>query len=263
MDLALEVLPRLPNLRALIFELFPEYLPVVGLDLVRTQLEALGELWDLTRSTAPAWARERAVSPDARTLAALAPSPAVDGPSPETWEDTLGALVVGHPPPDGPAVSELAADPGTALFGKLLDEFRASMVAGVLKLTVRLLLLALGEDGVRRQLQGFRAENAPALFASQEAEAFVAYLEERSLDIPHLRDVLAFERAVIATLLDGRRRVVAFSHDPLVILRALAEARLPEEPRPGAFEVEVTPDDAEALGDYEASALRSVLVAAH
>jgi uncharacterized protein (UPF0276 family) len=263
MDLALEVLPRLPNLGALIFELFPEYLPVVGVDLVRSQLESLGELWRATRESSRAPARDGAVRPDAPTRETIALTPTTDGPSPEAWEDALGALVVGHPPAGDAVAGALAADPGTALFRKLLGEFRASMLAGVLKLTMRLLLLGLGEPGVRRLLQGFWAQSPPALFASQEAEAFAAHLQEQDLAVPHLDDVLAFERAVIATLLDGHPRVVTFSHDPLVVLRSLAEARLPQEPRAGAFEVEVTPDDAETLGEYEASALRSVLVAAH
>ena len=55
-----------------------------------------------------------------------------------------------------------------------------------------------------------------------------------------------FERAVLATLVDGEARVVPFAFEPLPLLRALAEGRLPTEPpEPGSFEIEVTPDAAE------------------
>jgi hypothetical protein len=60
--------------------------------------------------------------------------------------------------------------------------------------------------------------------------------------VPYLSDVLAFEQAVIFTLLDRNRRIVRFSSDPLVVLRALAAGRMPESPTRGAYEIEVTPD---------------------
>jgi hypothetical protein len=57
--------------------------------------------------------------------------------------------------------------------------------------------------------------------------------------------VLAFERAVLATMMDGTARIVPFEFEPLPLLRAIAEGRLPTEaPQPGRFEIEVTPDEA-------------------
>jgi hypothetical protein len=45
MELTERLLPRLPALGALIFELLPEHLPTVGLDGVQRQLEQLQALW--------------------------------------------------------------------------------------------------------------------------------------------------------------------------------------------------------------------------
>ncbi len=79
--------------------------------------------------------------------------------------------------------------------------------------------------------------------ASLEANAFARHLEGLDLRVPHLTQVLHFEEAVTATLSDGQTRIVEFEFEPLRLLRALAEGRLPDEPpQPGRFEIELTPD---------------------
>jgi hypothetical protein len=243
LELAERVVPRLPNLRALIFELFPGYLSQVGLDLVRVQLERLHAVWAARAAPRPAVSRRQPRS-----------APAAEGPSPAAWENALGALVVGRPP-DGPLARELAADPGIEVIRELLGEFRASMVTDTLKLTARLLMLALGGARFRALLEEHWRAAPPSLFAADEAARFAALLERRlprlAEEVPWLAGVLAFERAVTATLLDGVARVVAFPWDPVPVLRALAEGRLPapELVRAGSYEVELTPDDAaEAAG---------------
>lgn len=231
--LAAEVLPRLPNLRALVYELFPSYLPLVGLDTVKRELERLRGLWH---------ARERAGA--ARTLeppvATEVSRP--DGPSPEAWENALGALVVGREP-DSPLARELAADPGVGVTRELLGEFRGSMVVEVLKLSFRAIALSRGPALFDEALAGYWARAAPERFGSAEAAGFAEHLAGLALDVPYLDEVLAFERAALATLLDGRSRVVPFRHDPMLLLRPLAEGRLPLEPAVGEFEVEVTPPE--------------------
>lgn len=231
--LAAEVLPRLPALRALVYELFPAYLQLVGLGTVRRELERLRGLWA---------ARERAGA--ARTLERVpAPPPLVDGPSPEAWEDALGALVVGRAP-DSPLARELAADAGVGITRELLEEFRASMVVEVLKLSFRAIALARGPAPFDEALASYRAKAAPERFGSAEAAGFAEHLAGLALDVPYLDEVLAFERAALATLLDGRPRVVPFRHDPMLLLRPLAEGRPPRDPPVGEFEVEVMPPDA-------------------
>jgi hypothetical protein len=60
--------------------------------------------------------------------------------------------------------------------------------------------------------------------------------------------VLAFERAAIATMLDGTPRVVPFDVDPLALLGSLGDGRLPRDLPAGRFEVEITPDRVEDQG---------------
>ncbi len=156
------------------------------------------------------------------------------------------------------------------------------MVAEALKLTVRLLLATRGAPAVRALLAGFFAATPPSLFAAEEGERFAAWLAGRgALDapgvpgvpgvpgdldvpgdpgVPYLTPVLAYERALLATLHDGRPRVVPFPFDPLPVLRALAEGRLPDPALVGAgrFEIEVTPPAPEAAAGGDDAGLRAL-----
>jgi hypothetical protein len=44
---------------------------------------------------------------------------------------------------------------------------------------------------------------------------------------------------VVASEMDGEKRVVSFQHDPEVVLRAVSRGRFPDSSRPGSFQVEV------------------------
>jgi uncharacterized protein (UPF0276 family) len=231
------VVPRLPNVSAIVFEIFPSFVPLVGLDLIRTQIERLHELWALRRQK-PAQQARRPIELRVETVDGAERVP------PEEWERALGELVIGRAS-SGSAAAELADDRGVRIVEGLIHEFRASMIVGVLRLTSRLLLLALGPAAFRLILNDYWLATPPQMYASLEADAFARHLASLDLAVPHLSDVLRFEQATTATLTDGKKRVVAFDVEPLPLLRALAAGRLPDEsPRRGRFEIELTPDGA-------------------
>jgi uncharacterized protein (UPF0276 family) len=245
-ELALQVVPRLPNLKALIFELFPPYLIKVGYATVRKQLEALHRVWEQRGRPATAGSYPAAAAQPERKYSTN-PTAQPEEASPEEWENTLGALVVGRQP-TGLLAAELAGDPGVSIVKDLLAEFRASMTVSVLKLTGRYLMLGLGRPEFKALLADYWKTAPPQLFSSDEAEGFAQFLIRLELELPHLYEVLAFERAVMQTLLDGEARVAPFSCDPLPLLRALGEGRLPEMILPGEYEIEVTPENAAGQG---------------
>ena len=235
------LMPRLPNLGAIIFEIFPSFVPLVGLELVRRQLERLRELWNLRPTPGAVSPRRSRTQP--RVPLDLEPVTVEPAP-PEAWECALGNLVIGRRPEQtGLLAQELADDPAIRLVEGLIHEFRASMIVGVLRLTSRLLMLALGPPAFRLILRDYWAVTPPQMYASLEAEAFAIHLERLDLRVPRLSQLLAFERAVTNTLTDGQTRVVHFNFEPIPLLRALADGRLPDEtPQAGNFEIEVTPD---------------------
>jgi hypothetical protein len=159
----------------------------------------------------------------------------------------LGSLVVGRAPGHDFGI-ELSEDPGVALVQRLALEFRASMIASNLRRTTRLLLLALGEDVFRMILAEYRSRVTPQMFAATEARAFARFIQALGVNVPQLAEVMAFEVAVLETLLDGETRLVRFEFDPLPMLLALGDGKLPDEPgRAGLFEIEITPDTARAM----------------
>lgn len=241
--LARRIVPELPALRAVIFEITsPIFLSRLGDDGLRRQLRDLREVWERRAASLQLVAPQRfhpAVSPAAPAPALPALSPAL---SPEDWEDGLAALVVGRPP-ESPAGLALAADPGVEVLRRLVWNFRSGVLVETLGLTCRLLLLHGGDPFIRELLDGFFASAPPELFASVEAEGFAAYLERRRPDVPFLEEVLGFERAAIRAALEGRPQLVPFGFEPMSLLEPLSRGRLPESPTPGRFEVEVTPDD--------------------
>jgi uncharacterized protein (UPF0276 family) len=133
--IAEQVIPKLPNLGAIIFEIFPSFVPIVGLDLVEDQIHRLHALWQ-SRPLGVA----RLATTSSRTVVQTTEMHLADDEqeTPDAWERALGALVTDQPT-EGELTRELGRDPGVRVIRTLIFEFRASMVVGTLRLTSRLL----------------------------------------------------------------------------------------------------------------------------
>jgi uncharacterized protein (UPF0276 family) len=227
-EIAATLVPRLPNLRAILFEIHPDAVPRLGASGLSEQIRILRALWD-ARGTRAATRAPRRRSSRWRHERSIAP---------REWEDVLGALVVGKNV-EGSLAEELERDPGLVATQLLLTESRASMVAKHLALTSRLVVTTAGPAFWRALLEAYWKKEPPLPAPPLEALRFGRYLASLTLEIPYLPEVLEYERAVLASRLDGERRVVSFRHDPEVVLRALARGRVPGASGSGLFEVEV------------------------
>ncbi len=232
-ELARRAVAKLPALRALIFEMAPTWLPVVGTSFFHEEFERLHRLWDCrgTNYRKSAVPRLAEALPDGR------------GPSADEWERALGRVCLGREPQDD-LERTLSEDPGTGVVRELVNEFRAAYVMSSLRLSSRLLMLALGKQEFHALLERFWAGAMPKAFASQEGEAFATFLKGQALDVPHLAEIVEFDLAVLAAQFDGEPKVVKFSVAPLPILRALGAGRVPVDFEEGEYELTVTPDAA-------------------
>jgi uncharacterized protein len=245
-ELSQDIVPQLPNVKAMIFEVFASFLPSFGVQGVRKEMERMRRLWELRR---PGLAASNGREADKRRSSTSASTVA-------EWEAALGTVVVGRTPVTALAL-ELASDPGTSLVRDLIHEFRASMVVSVYRLSCRLMMLALTPNVFRTILEDFWTHEPPHQYAASEAEAFVAYLTAKNLRLPKLAKILEFEKAAMDTLLDGRTRVVRFSADPFPLLRALAEGRLPDIiPQEGQYEIELKAEGPVTVTGMDPSQLR-------
>jgi uncharacterized protein len=189
MALAAWLVPQLPNLRAIVFEIQPERVGEVGLAPVARQLGALRDLWQ-TRGRDAAPTESPRPLPDG--------GPPID---PETWERWLGLTIAERPAPAlDPALAAWAEAcvPSVGLYRMLAGEARASAVAVGAPATTRALLRERGGPAARALLAEFWRGQAPGHMVIDEAQAFLAYLAARPDAGPALVAAVAADRAALS-----------------------------------------------------------------
>lgn len=232
MALARDILPTLPNLGALIFELIPEYAGRAGLS-VRDycqHLEQLHRLWD---------ARGKPVSRRFRPEPGGLSVPH-SLPSPSDWETALAGLVRGRAA-DSSLSRRLEADPGVAIFQRLVRQVRFGTLAQVLTLCFRYLVLTRGLEGFESLAMAFGRERPPQAFPLDEARDFAAWLARAGVELAPAAELAAFELTCLDALSRGVSGRVRFSFEPQPVLEALGAGRIPPALVAGAYELEVVP----------------------
>lgn len=216
---AAELIPRLPNLGAIVFEVLPAYIEGLGLEAIAHQLDTLQALWRLRPALTlrPAAACEAGLP----CPALLTPQALADV---QAWEHSLGRIALGRPP--GPAGQPaLADDPGTAIFQHLVHEFRCSRIARVLRYTVLALLRHWGAPATAALMAAYTRQSPSDLYTAVEADHFARYLREHLArdpgGAPWLAEVLAFEHAMLRASICGESTQLRWSVDPGRLFDAL------------------------------------------
>jgi uncharacterized protein (UPF0276 family) len=227
-ELAREVIPWLPALGAVTLEVFPAYLPRVGTDGLRREIDTLRDLLAI--------APRPLVPPGPGT-----PAPGQGGaPGVADWEQSLAEAILLRP-----ATTELgralAREPALALYRELLGEFRASMVGTALGLTTRLLLIELGAAGMRELLSAFWLAVPPEMSAAAESIRFAEFLRARMPDVPLLPEILAFETAALRAVMQEAPQQVSLDCDIRLAIAALVDGKRPAHPGPTRFEFILDP----------------------
>ncbi|MEP6748199.1 MAG: DUF692 family multinuclear iron-containing protein [Bacteroidota bacterium] len=236
---------RLPHLKALIFEMLPEYASTVSKEAISKQLEKMHRIYDHKGKNFASVKRyiEKTI-PDQ-----LLPYSAKE------WETTLGRLALEKTVPESGLSVTLQQDNGIKIINELIFNFRASMVVTALKLSTRLLRLSLGTNLFTEHLKGFFAQSNPGVFAFAVAEKYAVYLEDAALEMPYLYELVAYEMAALNTLIDSEARSVKFSYNPFPVFRSLINGQLPEAQSSNMpFVLNIEPDeqhsDNESLNYY-------------
>jgi uncharacterized protein (UPF0276 family) len=188
MEIAADLVPRLPNLRAINFEIMPERVAEVGLAAIAARLCRMKELWNC-----------RAASPEPQDipLAALPPSePTLSDPA--AWETLLGCAITGLPEPaidEETAAWWRACTPAIDIYRMLVREGRASAVASAAPHTTRELLRHFGGTRTREILADHWRLSPPGYTSADEARAFFEFLTEVDPSLPGLADAIASDLA--------------------------------------------------------------------
>jgi uncharacterized protein (UPF0276 family) len=163
--LAADLVPRLPALAAIVFEIMPDRVTPATL---RGTAATLGRLQDIWRT------RGRDLAPP--PVAQHAGEPDCD---PATWEALLGSAATGAPEPPLPAALRAwwaECVPERALYRRLAQEARASAIAAAAPHTTRAMLGYYGPQGARRILAAFWRACPACAMAIDEARAFLDFL---------------------------------------------------------------------------------------
>ena len=249
MELCAELLPRLPNVRALTFEILPVFIPRMGLEAIAKQLQDLRGLWSVEKETSRGETRT--------ALATCGGQRSKTELSPGSWERSLAELVTGRSSSDSCSTVELSCDPGVSVLRRQIEAFRSGMVAEGLTMTLRLLLLSQGDALVRKVLSEYWQDRPPCPFASTEARSFADFLRKKQLPVKYLPEVLEIELAMLRAHVEGQDTTVKLGVDPIALYRSLGEGDLPTQVAEGQFELTVRADEGESqLGAFPASGTR-------
>ena len=220
LQLAEETVSHLPNLGAIIFEILPQYVAAIGLDRINRQLEDIAAVWRRRPAV-------RATVPPAPSFKLLYPREE-DIQDIVRWEETLARIALGWSRSEADSVG-LSEDPGGAVFEHLVREFRSGRVVRVLHYSMLALFRYLGAQAVDCLVSSYCCTQPADIFTAVEAARFAAFLQEKiddgSLRVPFLNEVLAFERALILASLYGESTELKWSVDPTALFDALEIGR--------------------------------------
>lgn len=212
--LALDLMPDLPAVGAIIFEVAPEHLRNVDSVGLLKQVEALHRLWERRGRSAGRPGRSRQ-DPESGLAA-------------REWEAALVAAL---------SSSEGGASAAIALYRDLIAAFRNGALATTLTHSLRLLQLTHGKPAVDRMLEDYDRATRPPLYPSDEAIQFAEWLDANAPITPYLDDMLALERGIVAIACAGGRGELRLGHDPSLIAAAIAEGRVPRDLSPGEYRI--------------------------
>ncbi len=207
-DLLEEIVPRLPALRAIMFEIMPDYIGTVGLSPIAAMLGRLNDIWNrhrpLVAAPMPRWTSAPIdhIEPIQTTSTKTAP-PRVNSArvTSAMWESAIGAAVVAIRGPELPAI--LAdwvgdAEHRLSIYRNYSQENRASNFVETTPQTIRHLLRNIGEVKTRAFLGRFYAEATPAFAASTDARAFLDFVSAAGIALCGLDGCIASDRALLA-----------------------------------------------------------------
>lgn len=238
LSLCAEVLPQLPNLRAIIFEVLPSYIPYMRVEVIAEQLIFLRHLWGTTKKSVVSSSINSA--PCVRTLDTgdLGHMQVRAGDSVAEWESTLAQLVTGRPGRSSPLI-HLGADPGVLMLQALVAGFRRGMVSDCLRFTLRLIMLTRGVDFLEGLFADFWRGHSPQPYTSTEAREFAAFLRSIKLEnVPYLPEILEIEMAALSARVEQIDTVACVRFNPTALMQCLGAGEVPSGLAEGRYEIQ-------------------------
>jgi uncharacterized protein len=221
------VVPRLPNLRAIVFEAQPDSMRSVTRSAHDDQRAWLQKMWEQRGTRAKR----------ARPHTAMAPLPDVGAARARVnaYENDLHDRIA-----SADAMSDERDAAACCLLRELTGEVRGGMLLRSVPLVTRLLLSTLGKPAFRQFLARYCAAEPPAMFPILEGAHFLAFVEREAADVPYVRQLIDFEQALLNVVATGRSCRLPFPYNPAELLSALAHRSRPSVTDWQPYEVEIS-----------------------
>lgn len=239
LELTEAVLPRLANVRAVVFEIMPTFLWRVGLDPLRDHLTELQRLVDRSRRIKPSPAGAGATISDFPSDTSTVNALTVDAldVDPREWEQSLVVAATGW----GAEDSEDSLEPAVVVMRRLVDSGRRGRVTAAVRLTVRLLLASAGPVVVDQMFDDYCASTPPCMWGHDEGVRFLDWLETfPHEEHAHLSDAMKIDRALLHIAAGGDAPVLTLTCDPAELAQAIEAVHKPPSTR-GAHSSRPTP----------------------
>ena len=103
------------------------------------------------------------------------------------------------------------------------------------------LLMSTMKAGFQAFLERYCEREPPAMFPIEEGSRFLSFVELEAADVPYVRELIDFERALLAVVATGRPARSHFPYNPAQLLSALQNRTrvLVTDRQP--YDVEITP----------------------
>lgn len=227
----------LPNLKAVTFEMLPDYLSFVEDKEIQKQLENMNRVWDK---------RGKKIKSTAPDYTIVAPKSSYT-PTMQEWEHTLGLLAINRKPENqSPLHNDLINDPGLDIIKTLIKQFKASGIVGALKLSCRYIILHRGIEELDNLLESFWLIASSNLFASENGITFANYLLQQPEIFADdmLADLVLYEKTSLLTMNDSVEREIEISFNPYEIIPFLEERQMPININRGQYVLTIVPNEA-------------------
>ena len=222
---AAAVLPQLPAVRAVVYEILPEFVVQNGRNVLRADLESVQRL--VQKCLARRTPVTNTITQETLTRVTRPSGAGADGSGPGVWEQTLAHLAIGRDvggadrgDSDGTVTlaQEMNADPGMELIRELVAAGRSGRVSSSLPLTIELLISLFGIDAVDQLLATYAADTFPGLWGSQEGRRFADWARVHFSDEPLIQATLGLDTAALDYLLDAVPQTVTIGFDPMDLM---------------------------------------------
>ena len=189
LELSSKIIKQLPNLKAVTFEILPDYLQFKELKQLRKNIEAIKRLWDMRGKD---FQLPKNKSHRIKTVSKIELLP-----TPIVWENTLGALSLRMNPIEPKFIDLFEGQKGLIIIQELVDRFRASALLSTLKFTCRYIINVYGSDYLYSIFKSFWKEYSPKLFPVETGIEFANYLllnaDSKIFDLSYIKQIITYE----------------------------------------------------------------------